>query len=220
MTYSGPTYDKEAWRASVVNGKILPAKLAEVEAWPVPQDRDLRGPCIMHPEAASAMGVMLRTAWDAGHTSLRPVLSYRTYAFQLEKWENFQRGGNLAAQPGTSNHGWGVACDMTWLNSAAWSWMSSNCKRFGFALDVPSENWHLTYQEHVWKGNDMTEEEKAQITAASQFIEGDRLYRAKYADKDSDPGPPPENFSPAKRQGWSSARFPDRLLNEHEKGHA
>ena len=180
LTYDGPRYDKEAWRASVLNGKIGPFKLAQVEAWPVPFDRDLNGPTIMHPEAASAMGVMLRTAWAQG-VGIRPSLTYRTFAKQLEKWEDFQSGGNLAARPGTSNHGWGVAADMSWENEAAWQWMKNNAARFGYIFDVPSERWHITYQENQWRRQDMTEEELGQLKASSQWTEGERLYRHKYA---------------------------------------
>ena len=43
----------------------------------------------MDTEAAAAMGVMLRTAW-AKDVRLWPSLSYRTYAKQLEKWEDFK----------------------------------------------------------------------------------------------------------------------------------
>lgn len=216
MTYQGPRYDKEAWRASVTNGKIPDAKLHEVEAWPVPYDRDLRGPARMHPEAASAMGVMLRTAW-AKDIGLTIGLSYRTYAKQLEKYEDFQNGGNLAATPGTSNHGWAVACDMSWRSAAGLSWLQANAAKFGFRADVPSENWHYTYQEGLWKGDDMTEEEKAQLLASAEWRDGDKVYRQKYAQAGKDPGPPPENWSPAKRDGWGSARFPVKLLAQHDK---
>ena len=38
--------------------------------------------------------------------------SYRTYAKQVYLWQLYRAGrGNLAAYPGTSNHGWGLAVD-------------------------------------------------------------------------------------------------------------
>src|SRR3954463_2078862 len=39
--------------------------------------------------------------------------SYRTFAGQQQFWDLYQSGrGNLAARPGTSNHGWGNAVDL------------------------------------------------------------------------------------------------------------
>jgi len=161
-------YDKEAWRASVQNGKIPASKLAEV--WPEQYDRDLGGPALMHPEAALAMGAMLRQAWEDGWTDLRLVLSYRTYAKQLEKWAAYKAGtGNLAAVPGTSNHGWAVAGDMGWSRSGSQLWMRNNSRRYGFIFDVPSENWHITYQENMWGGSELTEDEKKLLTWLEGF---------------------------------------------------
>lgn len=214
--YDGDRYDKEGWRASVLNGKIGAFKLAEVEAWPVPFDRDLNGPAIMHPEAASAMGVMLRTAWAEG-IRIWPSLTYRTLAKQMEKWQDHLNGGNLAARPGTSNHGWAVAADMSWANQDSWNWMKANAGRFGFDFDVPSENWHITFQENQWGRQDMNKEELEQLKTATQWIDGDRLYRNKYGEKGSDPGAPPENFPPAKQMGWNSGRFAVRLGDGHMK---
>ncbi len=53
--------------------------------------------------------------------------------------------GGLAATPGTSNHGWGLALDLD-LDSDAQAWMRVNGPRFGFVEDVPREPWHWTYR--------------------------------------------------------------------------
>ncbi|HET9672544.1 MAG TPA: M15 family metallopeptidase [Actinomycetota bacterium] len=169
MTYAGPRYVKAQWRAAVTNGQIPRERLAVVEAWPT-FDRDLGGPALMHPEAAAAMGVMLRTAALEGFGDLTISLSYRTLEKQLEKWENFQAGGNLAAFPGTSNHGWAVAGDMRWGRAVSLAWLQANAARFGFVNDVPSENWHYTFQEGLWKGEDMTEDEKQALNQWTRFL--------------------------------------------------
>lgn len=208
MTYSGPRYDKEGWRGTVSNGRIDPSRLREIEAWPVPYDRDLGGPAMAHPEAASAMGVLLRSAWAAGHTSLTIAYSYRTINVQEDKWQAYQRGtGNLAATPGTSNHGWAVAFDMRWGTSGAFNWLHANERKFGFVFDVPGENWHATFQEGLWNGDDMTKEEKAQLEASQLWAEGEKQYREAFAKKKEDPGPPPDNWRTPRKQGWNSARF-------------
>jgi len=180
VTYAGPRYDKERWRSTVENGKIDRDLLREVEVWPT-FDRDLGGPAIMHPEAAAAMGVMLRQAAEDGHGDLTISLSYRTFAKQLEKWSNFLgrdgvRGtsddGNLAATPGTSNHGWAVSGDMGWGRGSSLAWLQANARGYGFVNDVPSENWHYTFQEGLWKGDDLTKDEKALLNWLGRFRDG------------------------------------------------
>jgi hypothetical protein len=73
--------------------------------------------------------------------------SYRTYEDQVHFWNLYQSGrGNLAARPGTSNHGWGNAVDLADPPSMrkvvdglgapyGWHWG-----------EAPSENWHVTYR--------------------------------------------------------------------------
>lgn len=65
------------------------------------------------------------------------------------------RGGcmAMAATPGTSNHGWGIADDFSeWdegdpsfgssLDQVDLQWLADNARSFFFALDVRSEPWH------------------------------------------------------------------------------
>jgi len=161
-------YDKQTWEAQIDNGKIPPSLLAQVV--PYQYDRDLGGPALMHPEAALAMGAMLRQAAEDGYPDLGIALSYRTYAKQLEKWAAYQAGtGNLAARPGTSNHGWAVAADLNWGRTATIEWAHKNAHRWGFHFDVPTENWHIVYYEHEWDGSEMTDEERKLLTWLEGF---------------------------------------------------
>lgn len=73
--------------------------------------------------------------------------SYRSYDAQVRLVEEkglYSQGG-LAAEPGTSNHGWGLALDLD-LDARAQAWMRSNAWRFGFVEDTPREPWHWTYR--------------------------------------------------------------------------
>lgn len=220
MTYSGPKYDKDNWRGTVSNGRINASMLREIEAWPVPYDRDLGGSARAHPEAASAMGILLRTAWAAGHTSLTIAYSYRTYDMQENKWAAYRAGtGNLAATPGTSNHGWAVAFDMRWGTASALTWLHANARRFGFGFDVPGENWHATF-DGSWNGDDMNLEEKEQLAASRLWAQGEGEYREAHKKKGKDPGPPPDNWKTPRKQGWGSARFTVLRVEEHAKATA
>ena len=138
-------YNKTAWRNQQTNGRIPTSELDQLD--PSVYDRDLNGPALMHPDAARAMSAMLFMAEMEGHDDLVLVLSYRTVAKQWEKWWDYQNGGNLAAYPGTSNHGWAVAADMGWRNTSTIQWAHAEASKYGFKFDVPSESWHMTYQD-------------------------------------------------------------------------
>lgn len=78
---------------------------------------------------------------------LGPRSSYRSFEEQQYFWDLYNSGrGNLAARPGTSNHGWGHAVDLaspgpmrkvidTFGGEFGWRWG-----------EVSSEPWHVTYQ--------------------------------------------------------------------------
>ncbi|QDB79624.1 peptidase M15 [Georgenia wutianyii] len=72
--------------------------------------------------------------------------SYRTHERQVElagELGLYPQGG-LAAVPGTSRHGWGMAVDLR-LNGEALQWMRVNGERFGFVEDTPRETWHWAF---------------------------------------------------------------------------
>ena len=73
--------------------------------------------------------------------------SYRPLAVQerLAQEKGLYSQGGLAAVPGTSNHGWGVATDLD-LDAEGLEWMRENAWRYGFVEDVPREPWHWTYR--------------------------------------------------------------------------
>jgi hypothetical protein len=84
-------------------------------------------------DAATAYRAMSDEFAAAFGTPLCITDSYRSYAAQVEA---FQEKPALAAVPGTSNHGWGLAVDLCGgINSAGtpqWAWMQANAGRFGF----------------------------------------------------------------------------------------
>lgn len=72
--------------------------------------------------------------------------AYRTFAEQQYFWNLYQHGGNLAARPGTSNHGLGTTVDLPFPK------MRQLIDRFGAEYgwskrwsDAPSEWWHIRY---------------------------------------------------------------------------
>jgi putative peptidoglycan binding protein/D-alanyl-D-alanine carboxypeptidase-like protein len=89
-------------------------------------------------EGSEKLGILI--------TPAGPRSSYRTYDDQVTFWNIYQAGGNLAARPGTSNHGWGNAVDLKDPPS-----MRKVVDQFGAAYgwhwgEAPSESWHVTYR--------------------------------------------------------------------------
>jgi cell wall-associated NlpC family hydrolase len=79
--------------------------------------------------------------------------SYRTYASQVRL---YGQKPSLAAVPGTSNHGWGLAVDLCGgiehYGTAPYAWMKANAGRFGFLHpdwaepgNGREEPWHWEY---------------------------------------------------------------------------
>jgi hypothetical protein len=107
-------------------------------------------------ELAPIPGGQLRkdaaAAWNApggpADAGLRPtgsMSSYRTYDEQVYLYRLYQEGrGNLAAAPGTSNHGLGIAVDLAepWMRS----WLDEHGAKYGWRkTEAMSEWWHMNY---------------------------------------------------------------------------
>lgn len=132
-----PALRPPAELAAYGNGRVPPAALQPINA---SGSHRLWGP------AAGAFTSMERDAAAAG-VRLGVTDSYRPLAVQerLAREKGLYRDGGLAAVPGTSNHGWGLALDLD-LDDAAQRWMRENGWRYGFVEDVPREPWHWTYR--------------------------------------------------------------------------
>jgi hypothetical protein len=151
----------------------LPAALngqpnGKIDALMVPTPGLSDGPTVyLVAPAARAWRAMCAAALAAGHTLTTTSLydSYRPYAVQestfraryqttpiagaaRKTWNGqtwYQRPGTaVAAVPGTSNHGLGLAGDVANVDSAL-SWLLVNAGRFGWSWELTSEPWHLHY---------------------------------------------------------------------------
>jgi len=122
--------------ASWGNGRIPPSLLESIG----------QGDHRLARDAAVAFKAMAADARRDG-VMLTVSDSYRSLdeqAAMVDSQGHYGEGG-LAAEPGTSAHGWGLAVDLD-LNSRATTWMRANAGRYGFAEDVPREPWHWTYR--------------------------------------------------------------------------
>jgi hypothetical protein len=131
--------------AGMANGNLDPAALCPL--WRAPGHRLAHG-------AAGAFNKMSQYyASTHGGAALCVTDSYRSYAEQVDV---YHRKPGLAAVPGTSNHGWGMAVDfcggVQTFGTPAHTWMKANARRFGWfhpSWAEPSgskpEAWHWEY---------------------------------------------------------------------------
>lgn len=113
------------------NGKLSPSELAPIEG--------------------GELAIPAAAAWRAPHgpesAGLKPtgpISSYRSFAEQLKTWAIYLAGGNLAAKPGYSNHGWGLCVDLAeeWMRS----WIDDHGAKFGWKkTEAFSEWWHVNF---------------------------------------------------------------------------
>ncbi len=89
----------------------------------------------------------MRAAAAADGVTIGITDSYRTYDTQvsLVQRKGLYSQGGLAAEPGTSRHGWGVALDLK-LDSSAQSWIRANGATYGYHENVGREPWHWEYE--------------------------------------------------------------------------
>jgi len=89
----------------------------------------------------------MRNAAKAAGVTLTINSGFRTYARQQYFWHCYQtkscNNGNIAAYPGTSNHGIGLALD---INIPNYAWMKAHAHSFGFVRTVRSETWHWEHR--------------------------------------------------------------------------
>jgi LAS superfamily LD-carboxypeptidase LdcB len=147
-TTSGNTVTA-AGRSYTLNSKGIPTELVQYGNGKIP------------PSALEQVGDTRHRLWAPAADSLTQMMadakkdgvtigitdSYRPYAEQVDlaKRKGLYSQGGLAAKPGTSEHGWGMAADLD-LNSKAQSWMQQNAARYGFVNNVSRESWHWAYK--------------------------------------------------------------------------
>lgn len=118
------------------NGRIPASALAEIPG----SHQRLWAP------AAEQLGKLLADARSSGH-NIGITDGYRTYESQerLVKTKGLYSQGGLAAVPGTSQHGWGMAADLK-LDAGAQAWMRANASKYGFVEAVAREPWHWEFK--------------------------------------------------------------------------
>ena len=108
-------------------------------------------------DAAGAFNALAKAYTEAFGSKPCITDSYRSYAEQVDV---YRRKPGLAAKPGTSNHGWGLAldlgCGLQIAGSAQDRWMHANAPKFGWVHPPWAEPggsrpepWHWGFPDGV-----------------------------------------------------------------------
>jgi LAS superfamily LD-carboxypeptidase LdcB len=95
---------------------------------------------------AAQQFVAMRTSAAQQGVSISVTDSYRNYDSQVElaARKGLSQNGGLAAVPGTSEHGWGLAVDMD-VNGAGMAWLKANGGTYGWVQPTTREPWHWEF---------------------------------------------------------------------------
>lgn len=126
------------------NGRLATSELTEVSgAW--------FGTGYLLPPAASSWEEM-RSAAAADGIDLQATDLYRTWESQNNAYQKHLRGEKKAnvLPPGTSEHGNGLAVDITnghiiGVNDREYTWLHNNAARFGW-YPISNETWHWEFR--------------------------------------------------------------------------
>jgi hypothetical protein len=138
-----PSYDGARSWGGYPNGLIPPSAMCPVGV----------AAHALRCDAAAAYRAMSAAFAGAFGTPICITDSYRTYASQVRL---YGQKPALAAVPGTSNHGWGLAVDLCGgierFGTPQYAWMKANSGRFGFLHpdwaepgNGREEPWHWEY---------------------------------------------------------------------------
>lgn len=119
------------------NGKIPSEALTQLD----------QGSHKLYAPAAFAWNSLVASARADG-INLTITDSYRSYEEQVDlvRRKGLYSEGGLAATPGTSNHGWGLAVDADVTDPETRAWLQQNGPRFGWVEAVPREPWHWEFR--------------------------------------------------------------------------
>jgi len=179
-----------------MNGRLTPTLLHAVPALSGGVDARLLEP------TARGWAAFQQAAFDAGFGLVvqYQTNAYRPYADQARifreryiphstwlpgrkrwegKWWSKRSGVAAAAVPGTSNHGWGLAVDVSErvdgrlvsLTQPALKWMTAHAHLYGFSWELTSEPWHIRW----YVGDHIPQAVLNYEAAHSYVLEGDEM---------------------------------------------
>ena len=150
---------------------VKPTNLAHCTAGEIPANLlvDCKPYGKLHPLAAQAWQAFRERAFAEGIKTFKPTSAadcYRSLATQTIAWNDrmttvpipnvkprFYQGKNWylkpgkapIAQPGSSNHNWGISVDVSEASGDRLAFMAAHAQEYGFTWELDSEPWHINY---------------------------------------------------------------------------
>jgi hypothetical protein len=123
-------------------------------------------------DAARTFAEMNEALFKATGRRLAVGEGYRALARQRRLRNEFIAGrGNVAAVPGTSNHGWGRAIDFASYSSAMLRWLERNASKHGWSWatgKASQEPWHWEYVGAITPEPSNEEEEDMRLVRRNE----------------------------------------------------
>jgi LAS superfamily LD-carboxypeptidase LdcB len=142
----------ETGKTYKLNGKGIPEDLAAYGNGKIPAGALEQIGGTRHRLWAPAAEKLTQLIADAKQAGVKIGItdSYRPYTEQVDlaRRKGLYSQGGLAARPGTSEHGWGMATDLD-LDPQALAWMRKNADRYGFVENVKRESWHWAFRPNT-----------------------------------------------------------------------
>ena len=82
-------------------------------------------------------------AWNDRMTTV-PIPDVKPRAYQGKNWY-LKPGKAPIAQPGKSNHNWGISVDVSEASGDRLAFMAAHAQEYGFTWELDSEPWHINY---------------------------------------------------------------------------
>ena len=139
-----------AGRIGGYGGLEVPAALAAYGNGHIPYEAltpiGQGGHRLYQPAAESFVAMRAAAAQDG--VGLTITDSYRTYDQQVElaQRKGLYENGGLAAVPGTSPHGWGMAVDANVNDPSTYQWLRTHGAEYGWVQTSSREPWHWEYR--------------------------------------------------------------------------
>lgn len=138
---SAHTYTVAAWMNAYRNGYVPQAALV-----PIGNGSAFGQPISLRPDAAASFMAMVKAARADGVDLLSSIQNgYRSYATQQALYANRAHNGNPVAPAGQSNHGYGIAADIS-TGTAGWTWIKAHGSQYGWLNDVNGDVPHFDYK--------------------------------------------------------------------------
>lgn len=161
-------------------------------------------------EVAGYVQAMIAAANSDG-TTVQVTSGFRTMADQQRLYDKYRAGtGNLAAEPGRSNHQNGIAIDfnVSSQNGRVFEWLTKNAWKYGFIRTVSRERWHWEYWGD-WTGQEKPEWARGWHLPKTMFSSVRRIHAC---------GEPGGGSSPMRQSNWWTAKGADSSHTDSQVG--